>query len=142
MKHIRLRTRMVSGLCVILVGTLSIILRPDPSRWTGRQPLPAEKVEPPPAVQPLAAKDSHFSLTFHIRYDLCGHEHTRQQKLSVPPDPVRLQLHYGDWLFAQKDNGYVLMRNISQLCPEHILARRENGNIFLYKNIIYLFFCH
>lgn len=134
MKHIRLRTRLISGLCVLLAGTFSVILRPDPSRWTGRPPLATEKAVSPPAVQQLSAADTNFSLTFQTRYNRCGHEHVLKQTLSSPPDPVRLEIHYSDWEFVHQNGGYVLMRSVPQLCPKHILARRKNGHIILYQN--------
>ena len=117
------------------LGTLAVVIRPAPSRWTGRDnQLSSGDTPNPPAIQQLAQAASGDFLTFHTLYTLCGHSTQIRQQLSGTLDPVRLELHYSGWTLQKHSGGFCLTRSIDQFCPKHILVRRESGHLYLYQN--------
>ncbi len=132
--------RFFAGLCVMIFGTLAVISRPDPSRWTGRSSssvLPRLAATLPPQGVQLSQEQSETPaciLRFVTRYTQCGHRTTRIQSASPIPDGDRLAAQYTGWSLFATDQGFTLSREIDQLCPEHILARLENGSLHLYRN--------
>ena len=132
--------RFFAGLCVMIFGTLAVVSRPDPSRWTGRSSssvLPRLAATlPPPGVQLSqdGQDDSACILRFITQYTRCGHHTTHIQSASPIPDGDRLAVQYAGWSLAATDQGFTLSQEVDQLCPKHILARLENGALHLYRN--------
>ena len=73
-------------------------------------------------------------LRFVTQYTRCGHHTTRIQSASPAPNGDRLAVQYAGWSLAATVEGFTLSREIDQLCPEHILARLEDGALHLYRN--------
>jgi len=119
----------------MLLGSLAVVSRPDPSRWTGRSDQPAtEKHTSLSAIQQPSPKKGSDRLTFHTVYTRCGHNRQTVHPVSAVPDAVRLELHYSSWQVQAVSDGFLLRRQIDQICPDHLLARRENGYLSLYPN--------
>ncbi len=132
--------RFFAGLCVMIFGTLAVVSRPDPSRWTGRSSssvLPRLAATLPPQGVQLSIsqpEDSSCMLRFVTQYTRCGHHTTRIQSASPAPNGDRLAVQYAGWSLTATGEGFTLSREIDQLCPEHILARLEGGALHLYRN--------
>ena len=114
----------------MVLGTWAVLSRPDPRSWTGRSEAPSTL---PPAVLQNPEADQ-AELSFHTHYARCGHDVSRVESAHPSPDPVRLELHYSDWELQICDDGFQFDRSFDQLCPNHLLVRREDGYLSVYQN--------
>lgn len=139
--------RLVLGMAVMVFGTMAVINRPDPQRWTGRSedsipsrlestapPLAQIAVQPTPSPQTSPTPKPSCILEFTTIYDSCGHKSVKVEQGEAGLTLEEVAAHHVPWQVTQTDKGFALVRTLHQYCPDHIRIRLEGNDIHLYHN--------
>jgi hypothetical protein len=139
MKSIQGWARFFIGVTVMFVGTLAVVARPDPTRWTGRDSsavLPRLAATAAPTVVPLVQTQPGptYVLRFIRQYTLCGHTRSEILIIHSLPSAEQLALQYPGWEILPTSQGYTLTRRIHQLCANHIRVVLRSNKLAIYRN--------
>lgn len=139
MKKIEGWARFFIGIAVMFVGTLAVVARPDPTRWTGRASgsvLPRLAATAPPAAVPLVRiqQTDTYILRLISHYTLCSHTRSETVIIHSLPTAEQLAAQYPGWEITPTAQGYTLTRQIHQVCKNHIWVVLKADKLSIYRN--------